>query len=130
MDGLEESGIPGQTYLKEALRNCDDPMKAIEEFQVENGILLPSLRTILPLLDLHSVPRLHFHTSVLEELREILLTQIDKIAKEANDEAFKKIKDLLEKSFPLIRVKSIQPIVMAILKNLGLLYVYILYTDL
>jgi hypothetical protein len=34
--------------------------------QLENGVLLPSLRLMLPLLDLHGVRRLDFHTSVLE----------------------------------------------------------------
>jgi len=32
--GLEEIGIPGRDYLREALTNCSDPLKAIEEFQV------------------------------------------------------------------------------------------------
>jgi len=45
---------------------CSDPLQAIEEFQVENGILLPSLRPMMPLLDLHGVKRLDFHLSVME----------------------------------------------------------------
>ncbi|XP_074596798.1 negative elongation factor B [Brevipalpus obovatus] len=118
MDELSECGIPARSYLKQALLNSDDPLKAIEEFQVENGILLPSLQTILPLLDLHSVPRLHFHTSVLEELREILLKQIEKLAKDGPSAENEKMNNLLEKSFPLIRIPAIQPIVMAILKNI------------
>ena len=32
--GLEEIGIPGSSFLKEALTNCSDPLKQIEEFQV------------------------------------------------------------------------------------------------
>ena len=32
--GLEEMGIPGKGVLREALTNCSDPLKAIEEFQV------------------------------------------------------------------------------------------------
>lgn len=32
--GLEEIGVPGQAYLREALTSCTDPLKAIEEFQV------------------------------------------------------------------------------------------------
>ncbi|CAH2211445.1 jg22916, partial [Pararge aegeria aegeria] len=53
--GLEDVGVPGQTFLRDALTSCTDPLKAIEEFQLENGILLPSLRPMLPLLDLHGV---------------------------------------------------------------------------
>lgn len=83
---LEAVNINGPTFLKHALTSCTDPLKAIEEFQVSkyqlyfmycivsylipiqitNGILLPSLRPMLPLLDLHGVRRLDFHTSVVE----------------------------------------------------------------
>lgn len=45
------------------------------------GILLPSLRTMLPLLDLHGVSRLEFHDAVQEALRERLLQQIDFLGK-------------------------------------------------
>jgi len=64
--GLEVLGIPGRDYLREALTSCSDPLQAIEEFQVENGILLPSLRPMMPLLDLHGVKRHDFHISVME----------------------------------------------------------------
>ena len=64
--GLEVLGIPGGSYLQEALTSCSDPLQAIEEFQLENGILLPSLRPMMPLLDLHGVKRLDFHISVME----------------------------------------------------------------
>ena len=79
--GLEEIGIPGRDFLREALTSCTDPLKAIEDFQIENGILLPSLRPMLPLLDLHGIKRLDFHNSVLEDLREKLITQIAAIGK-------------------------------------------------
>ncbi|RWS07123.1 negative elongation factor B-like protein [Dinothrombium tinctorium] len=119
MNGLEEVGIPGREYLREALTNCSDPLKAIEEFQIENGILLPSLHVMLPLLDLHGVRRLQFHVSVLEELKEKLLTQIENLGKGENAaQKEAKLKELLVKSFPVIRVPSLQPVVMAILKNL------------
>jgi hypothetical protein len=36
--GLEEIGIPGRDYLREALTSCTDPLKAIEDFQVSNFI--------------------------------------------------------------------------------------------
>ncbi len=32
--GLEEVGIAGQAYLRDALTSCTDPLQAIEEFQV------------------------------------------------------------------------------------------------
>jgi negative elongation factor B len=58
MAGLEDLGIPGGDYLRESLTNCSDPLAAIEEFQTENGILLPSLRPALPFLDLFVIKRL------------------------------------------------------------------------
>ncbi len=120
MFGLEEAGIPGKEYLREALTNCSDPLRAIEEFQLENGILLPSLRPMLPLLDLHGVKRLEFHFSVLEELREKLIARIEALGKLEGKEKEKKMKELLHKSFPLIRVPSLQPVVMCILKNMDI----------
>lgn len=121
MAGLEEVGIPGKEYLREALTNCSDPVRAIEEFQTENGILLPSLRPMLPLLDLHGVRRLEFHTSVLEELKEQLLMQIENLGKQEHDnqEKEKKLKELLQKSFPVIKIPILRPVVMCILKNMN-----------
>lgn len=115
--GLEEIGVPGQAYLREALTSCTDPLKAIEEFQLENGILLPSLRQMLPLLDLHGVRRLDFHTSVLEELRDKLVSHINEVGQTEGRERDKKLKELLIKSFPLVKVKALRPVVMAILRN-------------
>ena len=74
--GLEVLGIPGRDYLREALTSCSDPLQAIEEFQVENGILLPSLRPMMPLLDLHGVKRHDFHISVMEVTIVFELTRI------------------------------------------------------
>lgn len=116
--GLEEvAGIPGQGYLREALQVCTDPLKAIETFQIENGILLPSLRPMLPLLDLHGVRRLDFHNSVLEELRDKLISHINELGQKDPKERDKKLKELLNKSFPVVRVKALRPVVMAILRN-------------
>lgn len=85
--------------------------------QVENGILLPSLRPMLPLLDLHGVRRLDFHTSVLEELREKLVARINELGSKEGRERDKKLKELLTKSFPVVRVKALRPVVMSILRN-------------
>ncbi|XP_054274754.1 negative elongation factor B-like isoform X1 [Macrosteles quadrilineatus] len=115
--GLEDIGVPGQMFLRDALTSCTDPLKAIEEFQLENGILLPSLRQMLPLLDLHGVRRLDFHTSVMEEIRERLIQHINDIGQKEGRERDKKLKELLSKSFPLVKVKPLRPVVMAILRN-------------
>ncbi|XP_070532228.1 negative elongation factor B-like [Ptychodera flava] len=118
MSGLEEVGIAGSDYLREALTNCTDPLAAIEEFQVENGILLPTLQPALPLLDLHNINRLEFHQSVMEELREKLIERIDDLSKREGKETKEKIEELLEKSFPLIKIAAVQPIVMTLMKYL------------
>lgn len=47
---------------------------------MENGILLPTLQSALPFLDLHGTPRLEFHQSVFDELREKLMEQVAVIA--------------------------------------------------
>ena len=77
-------------------------------FQVQNGILLPSLRPALPFLDLHGVLRLDFHTSVLDELRDKLLQRIAEIAAGEDKNKLKLLNDLLVKSFPVIKVKSLR----------------------
>ena len=58
-------------------------------FQLQNGILLPSLRPALPFLDLHAVKRLDFHHSVMEELRERLIQRIQELANSDDKNKFK-----------------------------------------
>ncbi|XP_044295716.1 negative elongation factor B [Varanus komodoensis] len=117
--GLQELGVANGEDLKETLTNCTEPLKAIEQFQTENGILLPSLQSALPFLDLHGTPRLEFHQSVFDELREKLLERVSAIASEGKaEERYKKLEDLLEKSFPLVKMPSIQPVVMCVMKHL------------
>lgn len=55
-------------------------------WQTENGVLLPSLQSALPFLDLHGTPRLEFHQSVFDELREKLLERVSAIALEGKVE--------------------------------------------
>ncbi|GAB1598257.1 negative elongation factor B-like [Argonauta hians] len=116
--GLEDLGMAGGEFLREALTNCSDPLLAIEEFQSENGILLPSLKPALPFLDLHGMRRLDFHTSVVEELRDKLLQKISNLANSSDEERFKKLEALLQKCYPAIKVKTLRPVVMCILKHL------------
>ncbi|KFO62716.1 Negative elongation factor B, partial [Corvus brachyrhynchos] len=117
--GLQELGVANGEDLKETLKNCTEPLKAIEQFQTENGVLLPSLQYALPFLDLHGTPRLEFHQSVFDELREKLLERVSAIALEGKvEERYKKLEDLLEKSFSLVKMPSIQPVVMCVMKHL------------
>lgn len=115
---LEEMGIAGRTFLQEALTNTTDPLGAIEEFQQENSILLPSLQPALPLLDLHGLKRLDFHQSVFDELCEKLKEKISDLAKSGDPEAHGKLEAILEKSFPLMKIHSLQPVTMCLFKHL------------
>uniref|UniRef100_H2UBR7 Negative elongation factor complex member B n=1 Tax=Takifugu rubripes TaxID=31033 RepID=H2UBR7_TAKRU len=116
--GLPELGISNGDDLKETLTNCPDPLKAIDQFQMENGILLPTLQSALPFLDLHGTPRLEFHQSVFDELRENLMERVAVIAEGKEADRYSKLEELLEKSFPLVKMPSIQPVVMQVLKHL------------
>ena len=86
--------------------------------QLQNGILLPSLRPALPFLDLHGVMRLEFHQSVMEELRERLLQRIREIASGSDKNKYKLLNELLAKSFAVIRVKELRPVIMCLLQHL------------
>uniref|UniRef100_A0AAR2JY70 Negative elongation factor complex member B n=1 Tax=Pygocentrus nattereri TaxID=42514 RepID=A0AAR2JY70_PYGNA len=116
--GLPELGISNGEDLKETLTNCTEPLKAIDQFQMENGILLPTLQSALPFLDLHGTPRLEFHQSVFDELREKLMERVAFIAEGKEEDRYTKLEELLEKSFPLVKMPSIQPVVMQVMKHL------------
>ena len=116
--GLEKVGIPTAENLRDELTSCTDPLAAIEDFQVQNGILLPSLRPALPFLELHDVSRLDFHMTAMEELRDNLVAKVGELAASDNKNKYKMLNELLEKSFPVIGMKSMRPVVMAVLKHI------------
>lgn len=110
--GLDALNIQDSQHLKNALISCDDPLKAISDFQEENSILLPTLKSALNLLDLHNVKRLDFHVSIADELKENLVKRVEELTasinststpKDQHNEDLKKLEELLEKSFPLIK---------------------------
>nr|CAG4635344.1 EOG090X0363 [Artemia franciscana] len=96
------------------LESCNDNC-----FAIENGILLPSLRPMLPLLDMHDIRRLDFHNSVMEELREKLLNQIAELGEKDDPDKEKRLRELLKKSFPVVKVKQLRPVVLSVLKQLN-----------
>lgn len=111
--GLDALNIQDSQHLKNSLINCDDPLKAISDFQEENSILLPTLKSALNLLDLHAVRRLDFHVSIADELRDNLVKKVEELSvsingvnKDSNssvlNEDKRKLEELLDKSFPLI----------------------------
>merc|ERR1719384_1590432 len=90
---------------------------------------------MLPLLDLHGIKRLDFHNSVLEDLRDKLIGQIKQIGinlKNNPKEKERKLKELLVKSFPVIKIKQLRPVVMCVLKNMSFIedkYLRVLVRD-
>lgn len=114
-----ESISLGQQQLKNKLKSASDPIKAVEEFQHEKGILLPSLRPMLPLLDLHGVKRIEFHQSVLDELKERLKQQTEKLGKSESKQDHRRLQELLVRSFAFIKIPALQPVVMAVLRNVN-----------
>jgi negative elongation factor B len=101
--GLSVIGLQDQQHLKSALMNCEDPLKAISEFQEENGILLPTLKPSLPLLDLHNIKRLDFHQSVADKLKDRLTSRIEELSNAKASDYIEKLEDLLTRSFPVIK---------------------------
>ena len=116
---LEGSLLFGQQHLKSSIEKANDPIKAIEDFQLNKGILLPSLRPMLPLLDLHGVKRLEFHQSVLDELKERLKQQTELLGKSGSPQDHRRLQELLVRSFAFIKIPTLQPVVMAVLKNVN-----------
>jgi negative elongation factor B len=113
MAGFDEAGLSGSEYVRDSLGNCNESTLAmfLESFQQDNGILLPSLQQALPLSDLHNIPRYEFHHTVMENLREKLMSRFDIIG---ND----KLLLLLEQAFSFINVPALRPVVMDMLKRI------------
>lgn len=128
--GLDAIGLQDNQHLKNSLINCEDPLKAISDFQEENSILLPTLKPALNILDLHSIKRLDFHMSICDELKEKLMRRVEELAQsvlthaaltagagkekdkakrqqqlnqqQQHEEEVRRLEELLDKSFPLI----------------------------
>ncbi len=111
MAGFEEAGLPGKQYIHEGFKGCHDPSEFIRAFQQENCVLLPSLHPALHLLDLQSVPRVSFHQSLLEELR-------DKLTKKIKECGGEKLQNLLEHTFRFVHVDQLRPVILAIMKEM------------
>lgn len=56
--------------------------------------------------------------NLLKELRDRLVAHINDIGQKEGRERDKILKELLSKSFPLVRLKALRPIVMCILRNI------------
>lgn len=118
MSTRDELDLPNPANVREVL-SSDDTLPAIKDFQSNHGILLPSLKPALPLLDLHGISRLDFHRSVFEEFRSQLLSRIREISSETNNQnRYTLLGELLNKTMPAIKVKILRPIIMCLMQQL------------
>jgi negative elongation factor B len=101
--------------LKTTLTNCEDPFRAIKDIQDENGIALAQIKPALPLLDLLGVKRLDFHLAVLDDMKDRLIKRIQELAQRDDRQ---QLEVLLERSFTVINLTHVTPIVMEIVKHM------------
>ena len=47
MSGLEAAGLPGPEELRNTLTNCTDPIQAIQDWQISNGVQVILIKYIL-----------------------------------------------------------------------------------
>ena len=60
-----------------------------------------------------------FFTSNIQALRDKLLAQIAELGQKEGKEKDKKLKELLNKSFLVVKTKALRPVVMAVMKHLS-----------
>lgn len=104
--------IPDASFIREMFSTCDNPIKAINQFQLENGLQMSSLEPVLPLLDLHNISRVKFHYSVIKLLQE----KLDKKLKDMSKEALEK---MLKQAFSQINHRELCPVALEIMKLLN-----------
>ena len=56
---------------------------------------------------------------IFQALRDKLLAQIAELGQKEGKEKDKKLKDLLNKSFLVVKIKALRPVVMAVMKHLS-----------
>lgn len=79
---------------------------------------------MLPLLDLHDLRRHHFHSSVSDDLKEKLMNRIENLKNIDPKNKDQIYKELLEKSFPVIKIPRLQPVVFSLLRNIGNFFIF------
>ncbi|XP_055335353.1 negative elongation factor B-like [Paramacrobiotus metropolitanus] len=120
VNSLEEVfGRRGPKFLHKALTTCQDPQEMLQQFRDEEGVLVPTLKPAVQLLDLLDVSRLHFHTRSAEQLRQELIERISSVAKDAKKDTNKKrLDELLDKCFAGLNLPLVRPVVLHLLRNL------------
>ncbi|KAL5248257.1 hypothetical protein ACHWQZ_G017439 [Mnemiopsis leidyi] len=104
--------IPDANYIREMFNTCENPIKAINQFQIENGLQIASLEPVLPLLDLHSISRVKFHHSVIRLLQSKLNKKLEGMPRES-------LEKMLKQAFSQIQHKELCPVALEIMKLLN-----------
>ena len=104
--------IPDANYIREMFNTCENPIKAINQFQIENGLQIASLEPVLPLLDLHSISRVKFHHSVIKLLQGKLTKKLEGMPRES-------LEKMLKQAFSQITHKELSPVALEIMKLLN-----------
>ena len=90
----------------------------LQQFRSEEGILVPTLRPAVALLDLMEVRRYDFHMLCAEQLRQALMDRITVASKAKGEEKQKQLEALLDQCFVGLNLPLVRPIVLHVLKNL------------
>ncbi|OQV12215.1 Negative elongation factor B [Hypsibius exemplaris] len=112
-------GLRGPNFLHKALTTCNDPNEMLQQFRAEEGILVPTLRPAVALLDLMDVRRYDFHMLCAEQLRQALMDRITSASKVARgEEKQRQLEALLDQCFVGLNLPLVRPIVLHVLGNL------------
>ena len=111
-------GLRGSKYLHTELTSCNDPQVMLEQFRVDEGVLVPTLKPAVALLDLMDITRSEFHHMCVNKLKQELLEKIAVLSKHQTAGKAKPLDQLLDKCFAGLKLPLIRPIVLSVLTNL------------
>ncbi|GAU97895.1 hypothetical protein RvY_09118 [Ramazzottius varieornatus] len=111
-------GLRGSRYLHSELTTCNDPQVMLEQFRIDEGVLVPTLKPAVALLDLMDITRSDFHHSCVSKLKQELLDKIAVLSKQQTAGKSKPLDQLLDKCFTGLKLPLIRPIVLSVLKSL------------
>ncbi|KAI0980740.1 hypothetical protein GJ496_010197 [Pomphorhynchus laevis] len=113
---LKALNFPEKNELRNQLAESDDPLREIANFQHAHQINVPSVQSLLPMLDAIGQSQTAFHESLLKSLKDRFLVKLETLHNDSSIFSQKIINSMLENNFVLITVEPLQDIILAILK--------------
>ena len=98
-------------FVQQMFKDEEDPTDAITNIQKENRVKVTSLQPAFFLMDLHDLTRREIHLSILQTLKEMLISKLEILEPRA-------MKRLLDKSFAYVSVPELRSVVMRILETM------------